>query len=156
MVFCGILKLIMPAGRPELNYEELVSKAWRFVDGEWVTQTLPGGYKQLYPMVKTLAVYLGIHQDTLYARPEFSEVLKALREWQEVLLVNNGLAGVTNPLITKMALSAKHGYREQSEQVVQQTNVNVEGGELPADAAQSVVDEFVKRVKSSPDKAGTT
>ena len=38
---------------------------------------------------------------------------------------------------------------ERTEALVSQTNVNLDGGEVPDDVAQSVVDEFVNKVKSS-------
>jgi len=129
----------MAAGRPQLNYGELVPKAEAYVAGEWANEQLPGGFKIVYPMVQNLAWHLGISKETLYARAEFSDVLSKLKELQENLLANNGLSGTTNPLITKMLLSAKHGYVEKTAAANENlnTNLNQDVSDLDEDAIKA-------------------
>lgn len=70
------------------------------------------------PSIEGLALYLGIHKDTIYAweklHPEFSDVISDLRAKQAEALINNGLSGAYNPTIAKVLL-AKHGYKDQTE-----------------------------------------
>lgn len=70
------------------------------------------------PSIEGLALYLGIHKDTIYAweklHPEFSDVIGDLRAKQAEALINNGLSGAYNSTIAKVLLT-KHGYRDQQE-----------------------------------------
>lgn len=70
------------------------------------------------PSIEGLARYLKVSKDTIYAwekiHPEFSYVLHALRSEQADRLINMGLSGDYNPVISRMLLS-KHGYAERSE-----------------------------------------
>jgi len=47
--------------------------------------------------------------------PEFSESLNKILYRQKEELLNKGLAGTYNPLISKLGLSANHGMREKSD-----------------------------------------
>jgi len=73
---------------------------------------------ELLPTIEGLALALNVSKDTLYEwekiEPEFSDVLKKLRESQAQKLIQNSLVGRYNPLITKLMLS-KHGYIEKKE-----------------------------------------
>lgn len=70
------------------------------------------------PTIEGLAVYLGIHKDTVYdwetKYPEFSDVINVLRGNQSKELINKGLSGDYNPIIAKLLLM-KHGYTDKSE-----------------------------------------
>jgi len=70
------------------------------------------------PTIEDLANYLGIHKDTIYdwekKYPEFSDVITRVRQEQASRLINNGLSGSYNPVITKLILN-KHGYVEKQE-----------------------------------------
>lgn len=50
------------------------------------------------------------------AHPEFGDAATRLKNRQGRLLQAQGLSGKTNPLITKLMLSANHGMAEKSEQ----------------------------------------
>lgn len=73
------------------------------------------------PTIEGCALYLGIHIDTIYdwekKFEEFSEVIGELRRTQADRLINSGLSGDYNPVITKVLLS-KHGYKEIKENEV--------------------------------------
>lgn len=67
------------------------------------------------PSIEGLALYLGIHRDTIYewekTYPEFSDIIGDLRAKQAETLINNGLSGAYNSTIAKVLL-AKHGYKD--------------------------------------------
>lgn len=70
------------------------------------------------PTIEGLAVYIGIHKDTVYewekTYPEFSDVIHVLRGNQSRELINKGLSGDYNPVIAKLLLM-KHGYTDKQE-----------------------------------------
>lgn len=70
------------------------------------------------PTIEGLALYLETNRDNIYEwekeHAEFSDILKKLRAKQASKLIENGLSGDYNPLISKLILS-KHGYVEKSE-----------------------------------------
>lgn len=70
------------------------------------------------PTIEGLAVYLGVHRDTIYEwsklYPEFSDILEELRATQADRLMNNGLSGDYNSTIAKVLLT-KHGYNDKQE-----------------------------------------
>ncbi len=122
----------MPAGQPTLYNDNILNKVQEYIVGcedEEIQQLTGLSMKgtELYknvlkvkiPTIEGLAVYLGVHRDTLYAwestHPEFSDILGKLRAIQADRLLNNGLAGTYNSTIAKVLLT-KHGYREGIEQ----------------------------------------
>lgn len=120
----------MPAGRPVEYNDQVVKRATDYVNEceDKEEQVVTGesekftSYKNKLkvnlPTIEGLAVYLGIHKDTVYdwekKYPEFSDVLHTLRAKQIRELFNKGLAGDYNPIIAKLLLN-KHGYTEKSE-----------------------------------------
>lgn len=113
----------MPAGRPTVATPEMVERAWTYLTDKkrgWQSD-------EVIPTVEGLAVYLGISKETLYARDQFSDVLKAVKALQGKKLINGSLSGKLNPLISKMMLSSKHDYVEKSAQ-----DLTTKGKELPA------------------------
>lgn len=70
------------------------------------------------PTIEGLALYMGIHKDTIYnwegKYPEFSDVTGKLRAMQHDALITGGLSGKYNATITKLVLH-KHGYRDSQE-----------------------------------------
>jgi hypothetical protein len=104
----------MVSGRLTDYSNEIVEKAWEYVNGGWIT----AGDK--VPSIAGLACEIGIHRETCYEWAKdknkvFSDILKAIAQKQERELLNNGLDGTFNPPITKMMLS-KHGYSDRVEQ----------------------------------------
>lgn len=77
--------------------------------------------KVILPTIEGCALYLGITRETVYQwekDPEkklFSDIIAELRAKQAEMLINNGLSGRYNPVISKVLLT-KHGYREGVEQ----------------------------------------
>jgi hypothetical protein len=70
------------------------------------------------PTIEGLAVYLSISRDSLYANDAFSDILEAVRTLQAKHLITGSLRNELNPAISKMMLSAKHGYVEKSEKAL--------------------------------------
>lgn len=74
------------------------------------------------PSVAGLAVFLGVARSTVYAwkddetelGKQFSDILERILAEQEKRLVNNGLSGVYNANIAKLALG-KHGYTDKTD-----------------------------------------
>ncbi|MBU9979651.1 DNA-packaging protein [Proteus mirabilis] len=104
-------------GCPSKLTNELIAKAKEY---------LYGGYKenegQVIPSIAGLACYLGIARSTVYEYGkqdsdlgrEFSDTLDGIMAFQEMKLINSGLAGDFNATITKLML-ANHGYSEKQE-----------------------------------------
>lgn len=76
--------------------------------------------KTKLPTIEGLALYLGIHRDTIYDwesqddKSKFSDIISELRQKQADMLINNGLTGAYSPVISKVLLT-KHGYRDSQE-----------------------------------------
>lgn len=107
-------------GRPTKATPENISRAWGYVNQEWID------LGEAIPTVEGLAAVLQIHKDTLYERDEFSDVLGRLKNLQGSMLITGGLKGSFNPTIAKLLLSSKHDYVEKSA-----TDLTTKGKELP-------------------------
>lgn len=100
--------------RPSEYTDELVKKAWDYVNGGWEIV----GDK--IPSIAGMACEIGITRETCHTWAKdpdkvFSDILMVLGQKQERTLVNNGLDGVFKEGITKMILS-KHGYADAVKQ----------------------------------------
>ena len=77
-------------------------------------------YDDVVPTIAGLACELNIARDTIYDwseqedKQEFSDIIKVLMAYQERNLVNGGLSGGMNPMITKLML-AKHGHSDKTD-----------------------------------------
>lgn len=109
------------------------------------------GYQKhgdVIPTIEGFAQYVGISRDTVYAwereNPEFSDIADSVRQLQGRMALNGGLKGTFNATISKLLLSSKHGYVEQSA-----TDVTSKGEKLePSTSVDgSAVDAFVKHIK---------
>jgi hypothetical protein len=73
------------------------------------------------PKIEGLAKFLGVNKDTLYEwakhYPEFSDALEKVRNEQFCRLIDEGLAGRYNSVITKLILSSNHGLKETTRQI---------------------------------------
>ena len=71
------------------------------------------------PSKAGLALYLGIHRDTLHSwsleYPEVREALERVEQEQMDRLINNSLGGNYNPTISKLLLMSNHGMKEKQE-----------------------------------------
>ena len=121
----------MSAGRPSEYNDQIPQKIQEYIDlcqdqeEQIVTGESQKGFTSYgtkvtvkLPTIEGLAVYLGIHKDTVYdwekKYPEFSYFLNILRNYQAERLINKGLSGDYNAIIAKMIL-AKHGYADKQE-----------------------------------------
>lgn len=106
----------MAGGRPTSYNETIVPKTIEYIDS--CVDDLEKK-KVNIPTIEGLAIYLGIHRDTIYEwvskYPEFSDIFEKVKQEQANRLLNNGLAGTYNSTIAKMILSGKHGYIEKTE-----------------------------------------
>lgn len=113
----------MPAGRPTIYNEEILTKTKEYIDSckDGIVDVSIDPNKPIYktkvniPTIEGLAYHLGINKDTIYTwrkeKPEFSDLIEELLAKQAKELVNKGLSGDYNSTIAKVLLT-KHGYRE--------------------------------------------
>jgi hypothetical protein len=98
-----------PVGRPTLKTDELVSKAYQYVNE----------CPDIVPSVVGLCVHIGVAKTTIYRWIEedcleFKDILGAISELQELKLITGGLSSEFNSTITKMMMT-KHGYSDKLE-----------------------------------------
>lgn len=71
------------------------------------------------PTVEGLAIYLGVHRDTLYEwakhHPLISDTLGTISQMQKEMLLAGGLNGDYNPMIAKLVLAANHGMSDRTD-----------------------------------------
>jgi len=85
-------------------------------------------YGHAIPSIAGLAVVLNVCRSTIYTwskvdkNKEFLYTLGKIATNQEFQLLNNGLMGIFNPAITKLAL-ANHGYIGESQQDANQSQI---------------------------------
>lgn len=103
----------MAGGRPSKYNNETLSIAEDYIVNF-------ADHDDVIPSVAGLACVLQVCRDTIYdwasqeGKAEFSDIVKRLSTAQERRLLNGGLGGTMNPVISKLVLS-KHGYAEKSE-----------------------------------------
>lgn len=88
--------------------------------------------EEVVPTIEGLAYYIKVgSKATLYRwaedHDEFRYALDDLKDLQGLLLQNKGLSGKTQPVITKLMLSANHGMKEKSEQDVTSGGERIQG-----------------------------
>lgn len=96
--------------RPSEYTPEIAEQAWAYL------QTYASVHKHSIPSVVGLAVVLNRAESTLYnwdceEKPEFLGILAAIKEKQQLVLLNSGLDGTFSAPITKLVLG-KHGYHD--------------------------------------------
>ena len=106
--------------RPSIYTEDIVAKA-----EDYLTEYDHDG--DVVPTLAGLADFIGVCRDTVYDwisqddKAEFSYITKRVMSMQERKLVNKGLSGEFNPVVTKMLLG-KHGYSEKITQDISVTS----------------------------------
>ena len=113
-------------GRPPKYTPELIEQCWNYLLGdinekdekkaqpEWIKLGHP------FPSIPSLCLYIGIVSSTAHKwageddKKDFSDILKVVKEFQHMQLLNNGVMGLYNPAVTKMILT-KHGYSDKVE-----------------------------------------
>lgn len=114
----------MAGGRPTAYTDDVIEKAWSYVNGEWQNTS------RTVPSVVGLCKHLNRGKSTIYdwakdPEKQFSDILEALMETQEDLLRDGGLLGDFNPTLAKLFLT-KHGYSDKQE-VLQDTVISIQG-----------------------------
>lgn len=101
----------MPAGRPTKYKEAMVKQVGIYVDARLGTRKLV--------TLAGLAVELGIHRETILEwekiHPEFSDVIKRLREVQRDQLQCEGVQGKFNPTMCIFLLKNHHAFVDRHE-----------------------------------------
>jgi hypothetical protein len=100
----------MAGGRPTEYTKEIAQQAWDYLE------TYASAHKHSIPSIVGLAVVLKRAEATLYnwdneEHPEFLGILAAIKEKQQLVLLNSGLDGSFSAPITKLVLG-KHGYHD--------------------------------------------
>jgi len=99
--------------------------------------------KVTLPSIAGLAVFMGISRDTVYdwkgKYPYFSDIIEELLTMQERFLVEGGVSGSYNPMISKLILT-KHGYADKQEV----TGAN--GKDLIPQERQEEIDQALKEI----------
>tara|TARA_R110000868_G_scaffold125265_1_gene330995 strand:- start:5989 stop:6351 length:363 start_codon:yes stop_codon:yes gene_type:complete len=107
--------------RPTSYTEEIALEAWAYLDGGWEE----AGHA--VPSVVGLCAVLNRGKSTIYdwaqdPEKEFSDILSAIKEKQELVTFNRALRGDYNAAIAKLLLG-KHGYHDKQDTM--QTNVDM-------------------------------
>ena len=102
-------------GRPTDYNQEIVDKAWAYVDGF-------ADHGHAVPSVVGLCKVLNRSRSTVYnwaedKDKEFMDILAAINENQELVTFNKSLTGEYNSAIAKLLLG-KHGYSDKSDQTI--------------------------------------
>lgn len=104
----------MPGGRPTEYNQDVIDSAWEYVNGGWKDGGSP------IPSLVGMCRVLNRGKSTIYdwvkdPDKEFSDIVSALNERQEEILVSNGLLNEFQASVTKLLLT-KHGYSDRVEQ----------------------------------------
>ena len=109
--------------RPTTWSKEVERDAWKYID-----QYHKHGHAM--PSVVGLCSVLNRSRSTLYlwaeeGKGEFSDILQAINEKQELVTFNGSLLGDLNPTIAKLLLG-KHGYHDKQDTKTEGTmNISV-------------------------------
>jgi len=102
----------MARGRPTDYTQDIANKAWEYVDNY-------ENHGHAIPSVVGLCKVLKRGKSTIYdwaqdEEKEFSDILAAINENQELVTFNKSLTGDYNPTIAKLLLG-KHGYHDKQD-----------------------------------------
>lgn len=132
----------MPGGRPTSYTDDMLEKAYEYLSFFIEPDQRPENFNQVVPTVVGLCQHIKRAKSTVYSwvghedKAQFMDILNEIEEIQHVGLVNGGLAGILNPVVTKMMLT-KHGYTDKLEQDIGGKNGN------PIETAQKITVEFI-------------
>ncbi len=80
------------------------------------------------PSVEGYAAFIGFSKKTLYnwgkLYPEFAKTLERIMSIQKQKLIENGLQGTYNAVITRLLLSSNHGMKEKSDVTTDDKPIN--------------------------------
>lgn len=109
-------------GRPTTYNDEMLASAYHYVEH------FDEFEDEIVPTVVGMCRYINRAKSTVYkwigeeGKEDLSDIVKALEESQHIHLVNGGLGGKYNPMITKLMMG-KHGYSDKQEI---ESNIKVE------------------------------
>lgn len=93
------------------------------------------------PKLETLSGILDVDHSNMLEweklYPEFHKALDRVRKLQHNMLIEGGLSGDFNPLISKLILSSNHGYKEKSET---ESNVKIKDTTFTDEEKQKLLD----------------
>ena len=112
----------------QLYYNNLEDKKDRTLMG-WLKNKNPKIIRQMFPTLQRRAANHWVLAVTLtqcraLEFPKFFEAIETCKEIQEAILLEGWLSNVFNPAITQLILKNNHGYRDKTEVV--STNVELE------------------------------
>jgi hypothetical protein len=113
-------------GRPSEYSQEIVDQAWEYIENY-------AEHEHAVPSVVGLCSVINRGKSTLYdwakdPEKEFSDILEAIKEKQELVTFNKALKGDYNATIAKLLLG-KHGYSDKQDNV----HSGPEGGPIEVD-----------------------
>lgn len=103
-----------PGGRPTKYTPDMIELADKYLK-------TTGTYNMKLPTIEGLALYLGLHRDTLYEwakkYPQISDTLRNIEQLQKEQLIESGIYGgkEVNATIVKLLLQNNHGMREKQD-----------------------------------------
>jgi hypothetical protein len=103
-------------GRPTSYNDQVLADAYYYVEN------FEEFDDEVVPTVVGMCRYIRRGKTTVYnwiadedkSKDDFRDIVSALEESQHLYLVNKGLVGAFNPMITKLMMG-KHGYTEKQE-----------------------------------------
>lgn len=102
-------------------------------------------FKVKIPTIEGLAFKLKVNKDTIYTwrkeHEEFSDLIEHLLAKQADVLINNGLSGDYNSVISKVLLT-KHGYREGTD-----TDITSKGEKISTPFTDDVLKKGADEIK---------
>lgn len=123
---------LMPGGRPTTYNEEVIAKAYDYIENcEDVVHSVVG-----------LCIHIGRAKSLVYDwikqedKSELADIVKTVGELQEHKLINGSLSNTMNAQIAKMMLS-RHGHIERKEV----DNTSSDGSMTPTKITRVVIDE---------------
>ncbi len=123
------MKQKLKVGRPTMYTVDTLKEVDRYLKS-CKDVTLKNGKTEVHlPKVEGLAVFIGVHKDTLYEwakiHEEFSDALERVKNEQFIRLIDQGLSGNYNPTIAKLLLSNIHGLRDDRKEVLVQNGFSL-------------------------------
>lgn len=106
------------------------------------------------PTKEDFAIYIGVSRKTLYnwsdEHDDFAEALDLILTIQKVRLINGGLGGKYNHVVTDLILSANHGMKKRVDSTTNDEPVN----NFSEEQVDRIADRIAKR-KSSDDSSSS-
>lgn len=101
------------AGRPTTCTQDVIDKAWEYVNGGWAE------VEHAWPSAVGLMDYISVKKSTLYdwakdSDKPISDILEKINQKQELIAWNKGVKNEYNANLVKLLLG-KHGYHDKQD-----------------------------------------